>query len=735
MPSIAVVVLCYAAGALAGLGAAFRGAVGAAVLLVLASIVRREARLAAASAAVAAGLLAGAAAARSDRACARGIARVGAARIVAPLRVAPGDFVVARLTGADGCGLEAAISVRSGALAAGTRGVVAGRLSLSPRGVAMMDADVRAAGPSRGLSRLRERLGRTIDDAFLGDAPIARALLIADVRAIPVETRDRFARAGLVHMLSISGLHVGIIAAAVLLLVRAARAPPRLALLVSVALTAAYVAVIGAPAPALRAAAMLGVSAASRWLDRPTSPWALLAVGAGFPLADPRIAGDLGFQLSVLGIAALIVAARLERRWVRSVVPGPGRIIVVGLLASTIATIVTTPLVAWRFGQVSLVGPFANLAAAPLMAAVQPALFLALVVSPIPGAARFVAGAAHPLLAAFDRAATIAASAPFATLPVALPAPTLAMVALAIVLAAAAVLRDDPWPPLVGALACIVAAIVAPLDVAGARTFELHMIDVGQGDALALRTPRGRWVLIDAGRSWPRGDAARATILPYLRLRGGDVYALALSHPHTDHVGGAASILAQRRPTLLLDPGFPGPSGSYGEALHVARTRDWRWRRAHPGDSLVIDGVVLRVLAPDSAWTAALDDPNLASLVLSVRYGRVRFLFTGDAEREEEQWLLERDALALRADVLKVAHHGSSTSSTAAFVAAVRPRLALVSVGAGNAYGHPSPDVVGRLASAGATVLRTDRSGTIVVRTDGVALSVQTDGRAWDLPR
>jgi competence protein ComEC len=150
-----------------------------------------------------------------------------------------------------------------------------------------------------------------------------------------------------------------------------------------------------------------------------------------------------------------------------------------------------------------------------------------------------------------------------------------------------------------------------------------------------------------------------------------------------------------------------------------------------------VDGVTLRVLAPDSAWTAALADPNLASVVLAARYGRVRFLLTGDAEEAEERWLVERAArdaaLAewLRADVLKVAHHGSATSSSAAFLAAVRPRVALVSVGAGNDYGHPSPDVLARLVGAGAEVLRTDRAGAVVVRTDGSQLEVEAAGERW----
>jgi competence protein ComEC len=146
-----------------------------------------------------------------------------------------------------------------------------------------------------------------------------------------------------------------------------------------------------------------------------------------------------------------------------------------------------------------------------------------------------------------------------------------------------------------------------------------------------------------------------------------------------------------------------------------------------------VDGVRKTLLAPDSAWTASLDDPNLASVVVLVRYGAVRMLFMGDAEEPEENWLLTHGA-DVHADILKVGHHGSRTSSSDAFLDAVRPRLALVSVGAGNSYGLPTPGIMRRLASFGAQVLRTDRVGTIVARTDGTRVFVDAAGDEWELP-
>jgi competence protein ComEC len=240
-------------------------------------------------------------------------------------------------------------------------------------------------------------------------------------------------------------------------------------------------------------------------------------------------------------------------------------------------------------------------------------------------------------------------------------------------------------------------------------------------------------VIVDAGRSWSSGDAGRSTVVPYVAHRGGRVALFALSHPHADHVGGAASLFGALHPALFLDPGYVGSTPRYLAALDAARTEGIPWRRVHPGDSLVVDEAVITELAPDSTWAAGLNDANLASTVLLVRVGRVRLLLTGDAEAPEEEWLLSRAPEALRADVLKVAHHGSSTSTTEAFLAAVHPRLALVSVGANNSYGHPDAEVLQRLAAAGIPTLRTDVAGTIIVRTDGTRLEVEARGERWAL--
>ncbi len=490
---------------------------------------------------------------------------------------------------------------------------------------------------------------------------------------------------------------------------------------------------------------MRATVALARALQRPTSPWAIFALGALAPLVDPRQVADLGYQLSVAGMAALVAGGALARRMTaargRDAPRGWRRTVARELTVGVVATLATAPIVAWSFGRLSVVGPLANLAAGPIVALLQPTLFLALALAPLEPLARFVADAARPPLHALDAVAAAAASLPWASLPV---APTLAAAAL---LGAAAVgllvacVAKHPARPAGVALACAGAAAWLPATgTAGGRFAELHLLDVGQGDAVAVRTPHGVWLLFDTGRAWRGGDAGRRTVIPYLRARGGRVAAVVLPHPPAHQVGGAASVLRALHPTRLVDAAFALGSDVYRGVLVAARDAGTRWERVRPGTSLAVDGVTVDFLAPDSAWTASLADPNLASVVASVAFGRVRFLLVGDAEAPEERWLLARAradpwlAERLRADVLKVGHHGSATSSTPEFVAAVRPRIALVSVGADNDYGHPSRPVLARLADAGADLFRTDLLGPIVVRTDGRSLTVEAGGETWEPP-
>ena len=730
MPLIARALCAYVAGLLGGFSAWSLVVPATAVVGLIAALRRRSTTAAGLALALAAGWLAAQNALVAEERCAatvRGSARL---RVMLDDDARPGGVAHARLVA---CDLQLTMAISSGTARAGSLVDAQGDVSSGRRAIQIDDARLRLVRGPGVLARWRAASTRAVDAVFERDAPLARALLVADMERIPREMRDDYAASGLAHMLSVSGLHVGIIAVALEICLGAARIARRSAGITSMIAIGVYVAMIGAPPPAVRAGVMLAVHTGSRLAQRPTSPWAILALGAAAPLAHPRTALDVGWQLSVVGVAALAAAPPVASRLGVAAWNGWRRSVATGFVASAVATLATAPLVAWHFGRVSAIGPVSNLVAAPVIAVAQPMLFLGLLLAPFASVAHFVADATHPLLTAVNALAHYGARVPLAQLVVAPTAGDALLGALfaVSVLAAAAGWRTER--AVIIALAALAALAWRPMLQHGSGDVEVHMIDVGQGDAIAVRTPRGRWLLFDAGGAWRTGDAGRSIVVPYLSRRGGDLAGFVLSHPHTDHVGGAASVIRTLRPAWYADAAFAAGNRAYDASLRAARDAGTRWGRVHPGDSLVIDGVVVRWLAPDSAWTASLTDPNLASTIALVRYGERRFLFVGDAEAPEEAWVLAH-AASLRADVLKVGHHGSKTSSSPAFLVAVRPRVALVSVGADNMYGHPSRDVLRALSAHGAQVLRTDITGTIVVRTDGRRLWVKAQGETWELP-
>jgi competence protein ComEC len=739
MPLLFVGALAWAVGTALGLGGAAGPAVVAAVGVLAAAAVLPAARAAtagwetglAALLLFGGGAVLGADVRRADAACAAQArqGRAWEARLLTD--ASAGSFVRARL--AD-CALTIAVAVRSGEAPAGSLVRITGaEPSDGERGLLLRDAALRRIRPPGPLARWRSRVALALDARFGTDAPLVRALLIADTRGLAPDLRERYTDAGLVHVLSISGMHVAIIGGALLLGVEALRLPAVWGRALAVAIAALYVLAIGAPAPAVRSVTLFAATNAARLMQRPVRMWAMFALGAVVPLVEPRTVLDLGWQLSVAGYAGVLAAGRLATRAVPDSWRGWRGTLARELIAGVLTTLATAPLVAWHFGRLSLVAPLSNLAAGPIVALLQPTLFLAMLL-PVPALADLTADASRPMLRALDAVAAGAASLPGAAVGVAPTALAALLSGAAVVAVIVAASRRHWATPTCLALACVATLVWFPAPRVGpAGGLEVHLIDVGQGDAVALRTPRGRWILVDAGRTWSAGDAGRATVIPYLRRVGGPLALFVLTHPHADHVGGAASVIGALRPAAVRDAAFVAGSAPYAAMLRETVRRGAEWRRVRPGERLTIDAVTLDFLAPDSAWTVHLTDPNAASTVLRVTFGAVHVLLTGDAEADEEAWLLRHAGDRLAATVLKVGHHGSRTSTTPAFLDAVAPRLALVSVGAANSYGHPAPEVMARLTARGATVLRTDQLGSVVVRTDGRALDVEAAGHRWAL--
>jgi competence protein ComEC len=598
----------------------------------------------------------------------------------------------------------------------GTTWVVAGRWlggGDADRGV-LVGRHVRLLdGTPRGRGGLRDRVATRSAHLFGDRAPLVDALVIARTAELDPELRERYSRSGLAHILSISGLHVGFIAAWLGLLLRALGLGPRTRFAAATTLIAAYCWLLGLPAPATRAAVMLALDGVARLQQRVVAPRGLIAVAALVVLAiDPWALRSVGAWLSVGAVAAVVWAARATQRSPR----------IVRVFAPAIAaTLVTAPICAYTFGTVAPVGIAANLVAIPLGAVAVPGVIAALVTS-----WGLLAAGSGLCLALLDLVAGAAAAVPggHAVMVAGWPA---AALWLGVLVVAWWLWRTPRRPWLIAARVAFVGALLSLTTLAHAftrlsdcRCLTVHFLDVGQGDAIAVRTPGGHWVLVDGGPRNEGRDAGRRVVVPFLQRAGARrLAAIVATHAHADHVGGLPAVLKAFPVDVVLEPGEPLGEAPYLEFLAASEASGARWRAARRGDRLELDSVRFTVLSPDSVWAAETIDPNEESVVLLVEYGRIRFVLTGDAGVPVEVRLAGGVG---DVDVLKVGHHGSRTATSDAWLDETRPEIAVISVGARNTYGHPAPEAMARLLAHGVHVHRTDREGTITLESDGMSV-------------
>jgi competence protein ComEC len=607
---------------------------------------------------------------------------------------------------------------------------VTGRLA-RPRGGDLRAAVIAVTGPlvlrgpppwhQRAAGALRAGLRRACAPLPNKPGGLLPGLVVGDVSALAPDLQADFRATGMTHLTAVSGSNIAIVVGAVLMLARWARAGPRAAAALSAVALAGFV-ILARPSPSvLRAAVMgaIGLVALASARRRAALP-ALCAAVALLVLVDPELASDAGFALSVLATAGLLLLAPSWRRGLlgRGVPPG----IAEALAVPAAAQVACAPVIAALSGSVSLVALPANLLAVPAVAPATILGVLAAVVSPVwPPGAEATAWLGQWPARWLVLVAEIGADAPSGSLPW-LPG-GVGGVLLAGVLLAVIVAARHPLVRRVAAVVAVAAVVGAvPVHLAAGgwppTGWVVVACDVGQGDAVILPLSSGRAVVVDAGP-----DAAAVDDCLH-RLGVRSVPLLLVTHFHADHVGGIAGLFRGRTVGQIVTTPWREPAAGRSLVVDIAAAHRTPVQDAYAGWEYADDDVRLGVLGPVERITGSRSDPNNNSLVVRAMVRGVRVLLTGDAEIEEQSGVLARyGADAVRADVLKLAHHGSAYQDVA-FLDASRPRVALVSVGLANGYGHPNPAVLDRLARQGTRVLRTDHDGDAAALVAGGQLAV-----------
>lgn len=655
----------------------------------------------------------------------------GGVTVAATVRgpIEPGDRIVVRgrLTPFDEARNPGEPSRRALALGEG----IAGRLS----GALVARAPPDPRDPRAWAARLRAALSQRLRSAVgEPEATVVAGALWGERGTLPHELRDDFQATGTVHVLVTAGLHLGVVAGLLVTLLRWCAVPRIAASLLAIPGVATYAWLSGGHLPSQRAAVMVGLALLARACGARVVSWNALALAALIvAVIWPASVTTVSFALSFSCVAAIVLFARpIEHALAHTRLPDRVR----EALALTASTqIGVWPLSAATFG---LVAPYAVLANAFVVPATGIAMLggiATLACAGVPLAGAYAAGITALDVDAILRVVGAVAALPGARLSVA-PPPALAIIAYDALAIAAALLLERRPRTAAALLAVACAAVFATTLRLPDGRLTITMLDVGQGDGIVVRTPGGHVILIDSGGRLERGSGeggespaelvGERIVLAYLQRQGiRRVDLLVITHPHGDHVGGCFPIVRALQVDAIGDSGQAYGGRAFRDCLGAARARRVPVILVRKGMRYrTEDGVTFDALAPQLPLLAeGRNDVNENSVVLMMTYRcarcarPLRMLFTGDAGTATEARMLASGA-NLQADLLKVGHHGSAYSSSPAFIAAVRPRVALISVGRHNLFGHPAATTLATLRDAGTIVYRTDLCGAIVVEAE-----------------
>ena len=587
---------------------------------------------------------------------------------------------------------------------------------------------------------IRDGIVSSVKDACGPDrertAAFLAALLVGERTNLPDEFEEVLRRAGVYHIIALSGLNVGIVAMVAALILRPILRNGAARRLVTALVVIAYWAVAKESGSINRATLMAVLYLAGGAAGRPVSAVGTISV-AGFLLLleNPAWLQDAGFQMTfgaTLGILLLAPAIEPPRTAPRAL-RAATRSVTGSIRVSGAALLGTALISARHFQSMTPAALVTNLIAVPTAGLLLVlGLAIALVYPLCPPLGGALASLSDLLVEVLYRSSLFLAPDPLYIHIVPPPRVVVVWGGAALIVAA---MGGKTGRRL------MVVLLVATLALTAMRgrnpqptgRLEIMALDVGQGDSILVRCPGGATILVDAGGfTGSRFDVGARVVAPALRTLGVlrlDV--LVVTHAHRDHIGGAASILEDFSPDAVWLGGMRADHPEVRELESLAAKRGIPVLRPLGGVSIHLGGAEIEVIHPGPGSRTSSSSPNDTSLVLRVAHRRRAVLLTGDLEAEVENALGGITGLALQADLLKVAHHGSRTSTTTAFLERVNPSVAVISVGRTNPWGHPNKQVLDRLRELGVVVYRTDLDGAVLLSTDGVQpFGPEDQGRA-----
>ncbi len=561
-------------------------------------------------------------------------------------------------------------------------------------------------------------------------AGILTALILGEKSFVDEDLRQSFAKTGVIHVLAVSGLHVGYVLLVLSLITTFLRIPwgwNRVFIIFGLIL---FCLITGLKPSVMRASLMAALFLLSPVLNRSSNSWNIIGVASVLLLiVNPLSILDLGFLLSFSAVISIIYFYNYFEthlpNWINPThYSHPVPKFIIGLFFVSIsAQIGTLPITAFTFGQIPIISSIANIFIVPLIGILVAIGFSILGFYWIPYLGDWLGESAWSVQWVIKNIAHFFASIPFATIQVS--SIDLSDISIYILLTTTILILFHQAYRKYAIITFILTLniIVWRSAIRPMNTTDIIFLDVGQGDAALIRFPNDQTMLIDAGYRSRREDMGERVVVPVLNHFGMDkINWLVMSHPHSDHIGGIESIVQQVKVDTVLDTYIDYHSWTYKNLLTLFDKNKITRVIPESGDIQYISpNIKLYFFSPDSIYASSQSNVNNASIVFSLTIQDISILFTGDLEMEGDHVISQFGSL-LTSDILKVAHHGSITSTTSELLNKIHPKYAVVSVGEGNKFRHPSSIVMDRLKSYNIQINRTDQSGAIWFKTDGKSL-------------